>query len=98
MLREAGYEGGEVNEISNLAFIAGRTNQRIGRKPPEVYFPKVIERRGEEALHTQLIPLDPELWKVENYRTFLEWRRGRLAEAINRHLSGALEGTVIAPQ
>ena len=95
VLREAGYEGGEINEIANLAFIAGRTNQRIGRKPPEVYFPKVIERRSGKALETQLIPLEPELWKVENYRSFLEWRRGQLAGAINQHLTSALDNAVI---
>lgn len=92
VLRDAGYEQGEINEIANLAFIAGRTNQKIGRKPPEVYFPKVIERRSAEALETQLIPLDQELWKVENYRAFLAWRRDRLAEAINQHLEHARSG------
>jgi hypothetical protein len=92
VLREAEYERGEINEVANLAFIAGRTNQKIGRKPPEVYFPKVIERRGAEALEAQLIPLDQELWKVENYRAFLAWRRERLAEAINQHLQHARQG------
>jgi hypothetical protein len=92
VLREAGYERGEINEIANLAFIAGRTNQKIGRKPPEVYFPKVIERRGAEALEAQLIPLDQELWKVENYRAFLAWRRDQLAAAIKQHLERAKKG------
>ncbi len=52
----------------------------------------MIERRSDEALAAQLIPLDTELWKVENYRKFLEWRRERLADAINQHLTRAREG------
>lgn len=89
VLREAGYDRGEINEIANLAFIAGRTNQRIGRKPPEAYFPRIVEKRGADALEAQLIPLDKKLWRVENYRRFLDWRRERLAEAINAHLEAA---------
>lgn len=92
VLREAGYESGEINEIGNLAFIAGRTNQRIGRKPPEVYFPQVIERRGEAGLACQLIPLDSEMRKVSSYRAFLEQRRQMLADAMNRHLLKTLDG------
>jgi hypothetical protein len=92
VLREANYERGEINEIANLAFIAGRTNQKIGRKPPEVYFPTVVERRSSEALEAHLIPLDQELWKVANYRAFLAWRRERLAAAINEHLERARRG------
>lgn len=92
VLKEASYSGGEINEIANLAFVSGRTNQRIGKKPPSVYFPDVIKRRGEEALSSQLIPLDPELHRVENYREFLRVRRRMLAEAINAHTQQALVG------
>jgi hypothetical protein len=92
LLKEEGYEGAEINEVANLAFIAGRTNQRIGRKSPEAYFPRIIEHRGEEALTAQLIPLDPLLWNVKNYRDFLTWRREKLAEEINRYLLRARDG------
>jgi hypothetical protein len=84
------YSAGEINEIANLAFVSGRTNQRIGTKPPFEYFPRVIQQRGEAALESQLIPLDPELHRVENYRAFLEARRQLLADAINDHIRSAL--------
>jgi hypothetical protein len=89
LLREAEYEPREINEIANLAFVGGRTNQRIGRKPPAEYFPEIISRRGREALESQLIPQDPSLHRVESYREFLEARRALLAEAINEHIAAA---------
>jgi hypothetical protein len=90
LLKEASFSAGEINEIANLAFVSGRTNQRIGTKPPSEYFPTVIQRRGEEALRSQLIPLDPDLHRVENYRSFLEARRQLLASAINTYIRSAL--------
>ena len=38
--------------------------------------------------------MDPELWKVENYRGFLEARRELLAEAANRFLAELRHGEV----
>ena len=35
-----------------------------------------------------------ELWKLENYRDFLQARRGLLAQAANDFLDSLLEGTV----
>ena len=61
--------------------------QRIGRKAPTEYFPEIVNRRGREALESQLIPQDPRLLRVENYRDFLEARRSLLAEAINAHIT-----------
>ena len=86
VLRKHGYEQGEINEIANLAFIAGRTNQRIGKKPPSEYFPQIVKERGEDALSSQLIPANPALHQVENFRSFLEERRRLLAEAIDEYM------------
>lgn len=36
----------------------------------------------------QCIPLDPELWKVEHYRQFLDARRQLLADTVNSFLQG----------
>jgi hypothetical protein len=93
VLREAGYETAEINEIANLAFISGRTNQRIGRTPPAEYFPGIVEKRGESALDGQCIPKDVSLHEVVNYREFLEARRAMLADAINNHIQRVREGT-----
>ena len=87
LLREAGKERREINEIANLAFIGGKTNRHILNKKPNVYFEKeVIEKRGEEALSSQLIPLDKSMWEIDAYTEFLTWRRNAIADEINRFM------------
>jgi hypothetical protein len=85
LLKEStlGYETGEINEIANMAFITGQTNRRISNKSPSVYLPEVIANQGADALSSQGVPNDPELWKLENYRQFLESRRESLAACMN---------------
>lgn len=81
------YEKKEVNEIANMAFIGGKTNRQITNKEPIQYLEKeVIAKRGEEALTSQLIPLDKKLWELPNYREFLTFRRKAIAEAINEFM------------
>ena len=81
------YEKKEVNEIANMAFIGGKTNRQITNKEPIQYLEKeVIAKRGEEALTSQLIPLDKNLWELKNYREFLTFRRKAIAEAINEFM------------
>lgn len=95
VLKRTEYERAEVNEIANMAFIAGRTNQRLSSKRPEEYFRSIVEQRGEEALTKQLIPMNEELWKVENYREFLAERRKLLAKEVNEFIDRAyMAGTV----
>jgi len=77
------YEKAETNEIANMAFVTGGTNRAISAKPAELYLASILAEQGAGALETHCIPLDPELWKLENYRHFLEYRRTALARAIN---------------
>ena len=87
LLAPAGYEQKEINDMANLAFLGGGTNRRISNKPPNVYFEKeVIEKRGMEALTSQLVPEDKALWEIENYRQFLTYRRGEIAKVINEFM------------
>ncbi len=86
VLSTEGYEGNEVNEIANLAFISGKKNRTLGNKTPDKYFPDVVEGRGLEALKSQAIPTDQELWLLENYSLFIEWRRAELARVVNDFL------------
>jgi hypothetical protein len=90
LLKKAGYEQGQINEIANMAFISGDTNRKLSDTAPADYFPSVIKRRGQEALRSQAIPLDPKLLRVENYPTFLEARRELLAKAIDGYIDSAL--------
>lgn len=89
LLKEAGYETGDINEIANMAFICGRTNQQIGRKPPSEYLPPIIQARGPEALESQCVPADPAMLTVDRYDTFLAERREALAARMNSFIRKA---------
>lgn len=78
------FDKKEINEIANLAFIGGKTNRQITNKEPSVYLDKeVVAKRGEEALTSQLIPVDKKLWEINNFQEFLSYRRNAIAKMIN---------------
>lgn len=85
------YSTKEINDIANMAFISGQTNRQLGRKEPSAYLPGIIKERGESALTSQAVPLDPTLWKVPNYLEFLRVRRKKLADAINAHVESVIQ-------
>ncbi|MFH1742850.1 MAG: DUF262 domain-containing protein [bacterium] len=83
LLKEKGYETGEINEIANMAFITGQTNRRISNKPPAVYLAAIVKSQGQQALDSQLVPDNPALLELDNYREFLHVRREALAKRMN---------------
>ncbi|MBK8961043.1 MAG: DUF262 domain-containing protein [Proteobacteria bacterium] len=85
------YRRPEVNALANFCFLTKDTNLVISDKLPEVYFPQV-EAAHPGALASQWIPMDPALWKVENFRDFLEARKSLLAAELNRRMEDLLHG------
>lgn len=83
LLKDKGYETGEINEIANMAFITGQTNRRISNKEASKYLEEVIAKQGMEALESQCVPTDQALWSTEAYRDFLKVRREALAHRMN---------------
>ncbi len=81
----------EVNALGNFCFLTKDTNLDISDSLPEEYFPK-IEAAHPGALASQWIPSDPVLWKIENYREFLEARKSLLAAELNRRMEDLLHG------
>ena len=79
------YKRPEVNALSNFCFLTKDTNLAISNRLPEEYFPE-IEENHPGSLASQWIPMDRSLWKINNYREFLEARRILLAEETNRRL------------
>ena len=73
----------EVNALGNFCFLTKDTNLDISDRLPEEYFP-AIERTHPGALASQWIPMDPALWKIENFRQF----RGRQHQAIQHPAFG----------
>ena len=85
------YTRPEVNALANFCFLTKDTNLSISNRLPEEYFPE-IEEAHPGSLKSQWIPADPELWKIKNYREFLETRKGLLADETNRRLEELLHG------
>ena len=81
----------EVNALANFCFLTKDTNLSIRDRLPEEYFPE-IEEDHPGALASQWIPTDPVLWKIENYRDFLQARRELLAAETNQRLAELLHG------
>jgi hypothetical protein len=92
-LYKHGYSRAEVNALANFTFLTAETNQSLSDKLPAVYMPLVVHKQPS-ALESHWIPMDPEVWKSENYLDFLAARRVLLAQAANDFLDGLLGGTV----
>ena len=85
------YKRPEVNALANFCFQTKETNLWISDRLPEEYFPEV-EQRHPGVLASQWIPMDPELWRIENFREFLEARKALLAAELNRRMEALLHG------
>ncbi|MBT3366888.1 MAG: DUF262 domain-containing protein [Nitrospina sp.] len=79
----------KVNEIANRAFITRDTNFKLSNSVPGKYLGD-IETKFPGALEKQFIPLDPLLWKIENYEKFLNKRRSLIANYMNSYLENLL--------
>lgn len=86
----------DVNEIANLAFIAGGQNRSLGMKTPDNYLPDIVAKRGEDALRCQGIPLNQSLWQKSRFGEFLEYRRAELARIVNEFLDEVASGQKVA--
>ncbi len=88
-LYKAGYSRSEVNALGNFCFLTKDTNLVISDRRPEEYFEEV-EAAHPGALRSQWVPEDRQLWRLENFRDFLEARKELLAEAANTCLRSLL--------
>mgnify|MGYP007053802681 CR=1 FL=1 len=82
-LYKANVGRAKVNARANFCFLTKGTNLEISDTRPEVYFPE-IEKRHPGALASQWVPMDEDLWRIENFDRFLEARRKLLADEANR--------------
>ena len=76
----------QVNDISNLAFIGGKTNREISAKPPAEYLKKIIDSKDVELLNLQAIPTEGEILDEYSYDDFLLKRRKIIVKRINQLL------------
>lgn len=96
ILKKKGYEvsdlhhGRLVHEIANRVPLTKSSNMEIFDSEPSKYLP-IIEEKYPGNLEKFFIPKNPELWKVENYRQFLDKRRELIAEGINSFMNSLLK-------
>ncbi|MDA8686126.1 DUF262 domain-containing protein [Robiginitalea sp.] len=75
-----------AQEITNRAILTQVENREKSALYADVYLSK-IKANHPTALKLQCIPEDPELWKVENFKSFVETRRKILADELNYFLN-----------
>jgi hypothetical protein len=92
LLYKAGYDKADVNALANFTFLTKATNLEVTNRDPAEYIP-AYEERHPGVLASHWIPMDPALWKIENYSDFLTARRELLAEAANGFLGELAGGT-----
>jgi len=82
--------------VGDLFSIDGRQvalHEFLQANPEEPKYIPEYEARHPGVVASHWIPMDPELWRVENYPDFLAERRRLLAEAANNFLDELAGGT-----
>lgn len=92
-LYDAGFSRAEVNAIANFTFLTQDTNLRISDKDPAEYLAYYADK-NPGVIESHWIPMDRDLWRIENYPAFLAARRELLAQAANEFLESLLHGQV----
>ena len=93
ILYKAGKSKAIVNSLANYAFLTKETNLEISNRRPEEYMPYYAGKQPG-ALESNWIPINPELWKVENYEVFLQKRRELLARGANEFLQSLYNDSI----
>lgn len=79
-----------VNEIANRAFLTAESNISLSNAKPVEYL-KTIEANYPYALSKQFVPIQTDLWQIENFNKFLEARRNLIALKINDFFSSLIQ-------
>ena len=90
-LYDNGYKKSEVNALANFTFLTRETNLDISNRPPHEYLPEYMEHHPD-AVKSHWLPENPELWKIENYKEFLQERQKLMADAANNFLDQLRDG------
>ena len=93
LLYKHGYGRHEVNALANFTFLTEETNLKVSNRDPAEYIEEYVTKQLG-SIESHWIPMDPQLWNIENYLDFLEARRKLLAQASNDFLNSLRMGTV----
>ena len=93
MLYKHGFTKSQVNAIANFTFLTQDTNLKVSNRDPKEYLIEYAHKHPG-AVESHWIPMDRDLWKIENYLDFLVARRELLANAANEFLDSLFAGYV----
>lgn len=93
LLYKAGKSKAIVNALANYAFLTKDTNLEISNKNPQDYLPEYVAK-CPGAVESHWIPMNSELWCIDQYEKFLEERRILLAKAANSLLDSLYDGSI----
>ncbi|MEP4309685.1 MAG: DUF262 domain-containing protein, partial [Lentilitoribacter sp.] len=82
-----------AQELTNRAILTQTANRAKSATTAQEYLSEILDR-NPDALSKQCIPIDTDLWAVENYEGFLRARRALLANELNSFLSSITETEV----
>lgn len=75
------YKAWERDQIANCMLLTSEENGGRGKRDtsPDIWF----QGKSDSYLETHLIPKNKELWKLENFRYFIEARKSLILEKFN---------------
>ncbi len=93
LLYKSDYARSDVNALANFTFLTKETNLLVTNRNPSEYLEE-FDARNPGVLESHWIPMDRNLWQMENYEDFLAVRRELLANAANQFLDGLMAGEI----
>ena len=84
LLAKHNYPSEWINAFANYTILCSGTNWNISTEEPATYLPRLEIQ--EKHLQAQCIPVDSNLWQVENYEKFIEEREKMLTKKFNEFL------------
>ncbi|MEW6455371.1 MAG: hypothetical protein AB1410_01475 [Acidobacteriota bacterium] len=79
--KKADYEYTLREDTVNIAFLTQMANRKISSSSPEQYLLSIDQAK----LGKQFVPLDRNLWKIENYKNFLQKCCKIIVETVNAY-------------
>ncbi len=79
-----------IDEIANVCFLKQKAN-RLKSNLSAIKFLNYCKEKNPGALEKQCIPNDQELWKLENFESFLEKRRELIVQAIEKYTNSLIK-------
>ena len=83
-LKKRGLTSAKINALLNFCFLPADSNKKISSSEPAKYFFELIPAdKYQDILKSNLLPLNKEIYKTNNYDDFLSQRANVLIEFVN---------------